>query len=289
VLLGRGIRGDRISFYCRQGIRLNDVKTAEAFAESWNNLPAGSVYTVDQFEDWMNPIEKKDVEGRDVLELGCGNGSILMHLPAWNPRKLVGVDLGSSVKSAQANLSSTGFSDFSIQQADLTEFSSAGFDLVYCIGVLHHLQDPQKGFHAVVRNTKVGAKFHCWVYAREGNGLIILFVDPIRKLASHLPWFITKFLIATPLAFIYFLYAHLIVSLRLSALPLYHYSRWITRRPFSFFRHVAFDQLVTPRTVYLDKKTIEGWLGSDARIRKDSTYVIFRNGNSWKFGGVRAS
>jgi hypothetical protein len=37
--------------------------------------------------------------------------------------------------------------------------------------------------------------------------------------------------------------------------------------------------------VYLDKITIETWL-RDPRIEPGSTYIIFRNGNSWKFGGT---
>ena len=72
------------------------------------------------------------------------------------------------------------------------------------------------------------------------------------------------------------------------ALPLYEYSLWIAQREFAFFRHVAFDQLVTPQTAYLDRPTIERWLRANPRIAPDSTYVIMRNGNSWKFGGTRA-
>ena len=38
----------------------------------------------------------------------------------------------------------------------------------------------------------------------------------------------------------------------LRALPLYDYSQWIAQREYAFFRHVAFDQLVTPQTAYID-------------------------------------
>jgi hypothetical protein len=68
-------------------------------------------------------------------------------------------------------------------------------------------------------------------------------------------------------------------------LPLYEYSLWIAQREFAFFRHVAFDQLVTPRTVYLDRRTLEAWLAENERIAPGSTYVTMRNANSWKFGG----
>lgn len=266
-----------------------DQNTADAFANSWNNLPQGSVYTHDQFEDWFLPIIKSDVKGKTVLELGCGNGSLLVHMTAWGPAYLEGVDLGGSVTAAQNNLNATGFHNFKITQADLSEFISEGYDLVYCIGVLHHLKNPKKGLDSVIANVKPGGRFHCWVYAKEGNALIIYLVEPIRKIASKLPWWITKYLLATPLVVPYYFYAKLINLLGkficLKWLPLYEYSLWIAKREFAFFRHVAFDQLVTPQTAYISKDTIQNWLDSYSNLDKESIYLLMRNGNSWKFGG----
>jgi len=263
-----------------------DQKTADAFASSWNNLPTGSVYTTDQFVDWFAPVSKEDVSGKSILELGCGNGSLMSHLPLWQPFLIEGVDLGDSVISCQKNMAITGFRNFKITQGDLTEFTGQGYDLVYCIGVLHHLKIPLKGFEAVLRNVKPGGRFHCWVYAREGNAVIIYIVDPIRKVVSKLPWWFTKYFVATPLVVPYYAYAKIIsLSKIFRKLPLYEYSCWIAKREFAFFRHVAFDQLVTPQTTYISKKTIEQWLNSYPEINPGSTYIIFRNGNSWKFGG----
>ena len=265
-----------------------DKKTADAFATSWNNLPSGSVYTFEEFEDWFYPLTEKEITEKRVLELGCGNASLLVHLLHWHPKHATGVDLGDSVVSAQKNLGQTNFNNHEIIKGDLTQFEAAEkFDIVYSIGVLHHLKKPKDGLDAVIKNTKNGGRFHCWVYAREGNGLIIYTVDPIRKVVSNLNWWFTKYLVATPLSFLYFLYAHFITKLKLSFLPLYAYSQWICKRDFLFFRHVAFDQLVTPQTVYIDKATIEGWLKSYDNVEQNSTYVIFRNENSWKFGGVK--
>jgi SAM-dependent methyltransferase len=267
-----------------------DQQTADAFASSWNNLPQGSVYTVEQFEEWFLPITKKDVESKTVLELGCGNGSLLTHMARWSPAFIEGVDLGESVLSCQKNMAQTGFKNYKISQSDLTQFTSLGYDLVYCIGVLHHLKTPKDGFISVLKNTKPGGRFHCWVYAREGNAVIIYIVDPIRKLVSRFPWWFTKYFVATPLVIPYFIYAKLISkSSVFKKFPLYDYSCWISKRGFSFFRHVAFDQLVTPQTTYISKQTIEEWLNSSPEINKSSTYIIFRNGNSWKFGGKKTS
>lgn len=267
-----------------------DQQTAAAFANSWNHLPSGSVYTREQFDDWLSPITAADVRGKRVLEMGCGNGSLLVHMADWSPAFLEGVDLGDSVKSAQDNMSRLPFRSWRITQADMTGFrSDQPFDLVYSIGVLHHLKDPKLGLDAVIANTRSGGRFHCWVYAEEGNGVVIHLVDPIRRIASRLPWWFTKYFMATPLVLPYYFYAKAVSRLgRLSwirKLPLYEYSCWISRRDFGFFRHVAFDQLVTPQTAYISRHTIEGWLASYDNIDRDSVYIVMRNGNSWKFGG----
>jgi hypothetical protein len=131
------------------------------------------------------------------------------------------------------------------------------------------------------------------VYAREGNEVVIHVVDPIRRVACKLPWWVTKYGVALPLALPYYAYANAVRAaadgpplLREVAgrLPLSRYSQWIARRPFPFFHHVAFDQLVTPRTVYLSRADVDGML-AHRDVDPASTYVVQRNGNSWKFGG----
>lgn len=266
-----------------------DQRTADAFSTSWNNLPLGSIYTKEQFNDWFEPISEADVNGKRVLELGCGNGSQLLHMADWSPGFLEGVDLGDSVKSAHENLSLTGFKNWKVTKADMSDFLGGGYDFVYSIGVLHHLKDPKKGFDSIVNNVKAGGRFHCWVYAEEGNSLIIFLIDPLRKLASKFPWWVTKYFLATPLVVPFYFYAKLLNCFRryffLKTLPLYEYSIWISRREFSFFRHVAFDQLVSPQTCYISRKTIESWVLANSRIDSGSVYIKMRNGNSWKFGG----
>lgn len=267
-----------------------DQETADAFSLSWNSLPFGSIYTREQFEDWVKPITQQEVKGKTVLELGCGNASLMLYMAEWQPSYLKGVDLGDSIDSAQKNLSVLPFKNWEVVKADLTTYTNNhGFDLVYCIGVLHHLKDPKRGLDAVIRNVKPGGRFHCWVYAREGNGVIIYFVEPLRKMVSRLPWWLIKYFIAIPLVFPYFLYAKTLNRFKrihwFKKLPLFEYGLWIAKREFAFFRHVAFDQLITPQTTYFDKTTINGWLQNYSQIDQTTTYIIMRNGNSWKFGG----
>jgi SAM-dependent methyltransferase len=270
-------------------VRSPDQITAKAFASSWMNLPRESVYTREQFEDWFEPLTQDDVRGREVLELGCGNGSLMLHLLHWDVLKLVGIELGDSTVAARESLKNSGFRNWTIERRDLVSYRSPGYDVVYSIGVLHHLHSPEDGFKAVVRNVKPGGRFHCWVYAREGNTAVIWLVEPLRHLTSKLPWWITKYLIATPLALFFFLYVKLLVGRLpenyLRWVPLYNYCKWILPREFAFYRHVVFDQLIAPRTSYIRRKTIENWFDIIDGIDPRSTYIVVRNGNSWKFGG----
>jgi len=272
----------------------DDRATAAAFASSWNNAREGSVYTREQFLDWIEPLVPADLQGASVLELGHGNGSLLVHAADCHPRRLVGVELGDTASVARSNLAGASTQPELIS-GDLCEVVLGGFDVVYCIGVLHHLTDPGAGFKGVLRNTRPGGRFHCWVYGHEGNEIIRLIVDPVRRTASRLPWWVTKYVLAAPLVTPYFLYAKTLkVALAImprsqrlwSKLPLYDYTRWIANRSFWFFHHVAFDQLVTPQTRYL-KETEVRQLLDDPLVDPGSVYVIRRNGNSWKFGGRR--
>ncbi|HEY5281887.1 MAG TPA: hypothetical protein VIM14_03765, partial [Polyangia bacterium] len=60
-----------------------DQATANAFAHSWNNLPRQPIYSPEQHADWLAPLCPKDFEGKAVLELGCGNGSLLFYGGNW--------------------------------------------------------------------------------------------------------------------------------------------------------------------------------------------------------------
>jgi SAM-dependent methyltransferase len=271
----------------------NDVETASAFAESWNRI--SSVYTRAQFLDWFAPLDPADFAGRDVLELGFGNGSLLVHFAQFRPARLAGVELGDTLEQARAVLQGVPVERLELHRGDLTQVDLGHFDLVYCIGVLHHLASPEGGFAAVLRHTRPGGAFHCWVYAREGNGVVVWLVDPIRRVASRLPWWLTRYALALPLVIPFFLYSKLLRAVSrlwpaserlIRALPLGSYSLWIAERELAFFRHVAFDQLVTPRTIYFSRDQVESWLGNP-EIEPGTTYLVFRNGNSWKLGGRR--
>jgi SAM-dependent methyltransferase len=268
-----------------------DQETADKFANSWNHVYNPSVYTREQVLDWISPWQPDDIKGQSVLELGSGSGALLHHLATMKPKLLQGVDLGSSVNTAQKLLGDSA----QLIRGDITQHQKlleqlGQQDRCYSIGVLHHLKQPRDGFESLLRLTKKGGHFHAWVYAHEGNALIRGLVDPLRKLVNHLPWWINKYAVAWPLSWPFLAYSKIccltqdLTGKHDLPLPLYRYMLWIGQRDFHFHHHVAFDQLVTPTTHYIHRSNLELWLNDD-RIIPNSRYIEFRNGNSWKFGG----
>ena len=104
---------------------LTDQRTADAFANSWNNLPAGSVYTRDQFTDWMSPLTAADVAGRQVLELGCGAGVASLCVGWRTKAVLTGLELQPAYADlARRNATQNGI-DFDVHEGDLAQMPSA--------------------------------------------------------------------------------------------------------------------------------------------------------------------
>jgi SAM-dependent methyltransferase len=270
-----------------------DRGTAEAFADYFRTLGPESVYTDEQFRDFFAPLNPDDFRGRDVIELGFGHGSFLQHFATRSPAHLRGVELGDGIEEARRRLGGVPASALDLQRGDLTCADLGEHDLAYCIGVLHHLTTPESGFESLLRHTRPGGCFHGWVYSREGNALVVYVVDPLRALTARLPWWATRYGAALAVAALGFVYARGIRALRrlgagrwLRRLPQSEYCLAIADRDFAFFHHLATDFLVARRTVYIDRARVERWL-RHPEVEPGSTYLVHRNGNSWKFGGRR--
>jgi SAM-dependent methyltransferase len=272
-----------------------DTQTAAAFATSWQNCYTESPYTREQYLDWIAPLTPRDLQGKSICELGCGHGGLLRYTAEYAGRegRVVGVDLGDSVKTAEESFREAGTPNASFAQADIHEFARQNegtFDVVYCIGVIHHMKSPQEGFRSVLRATRPGGQFHCWVYGYEGTGLVRYLVEPLRRVAWRLPWWVNKYGVALPLSVPFFMVSKAAYALRdfkpTDAFPMVDYFRHIGKREFDFHHHVAFDQLVTPQTTFIRREEIEGWLRAEGDGIED-TYILPRNGNSWKFGGKK--
>tara|TARA_Y100000310_G_C20688769_1_gene820844 strand:- start:1153 stop:2043 length:891 start_codon:yes stop_codon:yes gene_type:complete len=139
----------------------------EPFTLSWYNELAFKRY------DRYYPHLKTESEfeyhsGEDVLEVGCGIGTDLAEF-AKGGAVVTGVDLGEDqVKLSKLNFDLRGlpYKEFRVANVEALPFPDKSFDLVYCIGVIHHTPNTEKAVSEIHRVLKKDGKAIVLVYAR---------------------------------------------------------------------------------------------------------------------------
>ena len=108
------------------------------------------------------PLFKKmglTAEGRDVLEIGCGNGYGAALLATFSPRSYIGVDLMPE-QIALARKREIPGAEFMVRDvADLSCFPDASKDIVVIFGVLHHIPEWRTVIRECHRALRPGGKF----------------------------------------------------------------------------------------------------------------------------------
>ena len=100
----------------------------------------------------------------------------------------VAVDIDErSLESARRNLKP--FPGMRVMRASVYDLPFEDrFDFAFSIGVVHHLEYPQRALERMVRTVKPGGRVLIWVYGRENNRWLVSVLDPLRRvLFSRLP------------------------------------------------------------------------------------------------------
>jgi SAM-dependent methyltransferase/uncharacterized protein YbaR (Trm112 family) len=268
-----------------QNLTVQD-KIARNFGEAWQLYAKDRVnpYTQEQFLDWIAPLTPPDFKNRRVLDLGCGLAGFSEFAASYGPRHIVGLDISSALDSAIPLLQT--HENLSLIQGDLLNppFKEGSFDLIYSIGVLHHLEQPEAGFQSAASLLKPGGRLFFWVYGRENNALVVYGVDPLRKLLCHLPVPIVRYGLALPISLLLWPWLHTIYHPGLQRffdwLPYAAYFRWLRRYGFFYVWGMVTDQLIPPRTFYLKREQIEAWFQRASDMVLD--VITARNRISWR-------
>ncbi|MEI3648906.1 MAG: class I SAM-dependent methyltransferase [Dolichospermum lemmermannii FEM_B0920] len=130
--------------------------------------------------------QKQDIR---ILDAGCGSGVGTEYLVHLNPQaQVVGIDLSAgTLEVAKKRCQSSGadrveFHHLSIYDVDKIP---GEFDLINCVGVLHHLPDPIRGIEALAKKLAPGGLMHIFVYGELGRWEIQLMQKAIALLQGN--------------------------------------------------------------------------------------------------------
>jgi SAM-dependent methyltransferase len=260
-----------------------EQRTADAFGYEWTRYSELAERYRQQFLDWLRPVTADFFRDKVVLEGGCGKGRHSALAAEFGARDIVSLDLGEAVEAAFANTRQ--LENVHIVQADLNHPPvKRQFDYAFSIGVLHHLPDPERGFHALVSRLKPGGAMSAWVYGREGNGWIVHGITPMREhVTSHLPHALLDVLSAALTVPVWLstklLYGPTRGKLLGMNLPYGPYMSYIAPFPFREQRSIVFDHLVAPVAFYIRKEDFAGWF---QRAGLQEVSIEHHNANSWR-------
>jgi SAM-dependent methyltransferase len=257
--------------------------TGERFGYEWTRFGEIRPQYEAQFRGWISPVGPDAFTGRVVLDAGCGKGRHLRLVARYGAREVIGVDLGPAVEVARRN--TVDLDNVHVVQGDLTRLPlrSSSVEVIYSIGVLHHLDAPVAGFRALASLLEPAGLFIAWVYAREGNGWLLTFLEPLRRVTRRAPlgpvravaWVLTVPLWLA-LRTIYAA-AREWPALR-PCLPYASYLVDLVPFPFREVHSIVFDQLLAPVAHYMSRTEVERYFAATGLSLKS---LRWHHANSW--------
>jgi SAM-dependent methyltransferase len=249
----------------------------ERFGFEWNEFSEMRPEYELQFRRWIAHLRADDWRGKSFLDVGCGMGRNSFWPLQYGAASGVSIDVDQrSLNAARRTLSS--FSNSTVLEASAYDIPFADkFDIVFSIGVIHHLEHPERALQQMVRAARPGGQVLVWVYGRENNQWIVSFVDPLRKAVfSRLPIGILHHLSLYPTAALW-------CALRLG-FPRTEYSRLLRRFSFRHARSIVFDQLLPRVANYWPRERIEQMMSNAGLIEIRLSWV---NEISWSAIGTK--
>jgi SAM-dependent methyltransferase len=124
-----------------------------------------------------------------ILDAGCGTGVGTEYLVHLNPQaSVVGIDLSAgalSVAEERCRRSGANRAEFHHLSLYDAQQLDGEFELINCVGVLHHLPDPIRGIKSLAAKLAPGGLMHIFVYGELGRWEIQLMQKAIALLQGN--------------------------------------------------------------------------------------------------------
>ena len=133
-------------------------------------------------------IDKRivDIEAPNILIAGCGTGQQSIYVAsAFKNTKILAVDLSlSSLAYAKRKTNELDIDNIDYMQADILDLSilNRKFDIIYCSGVLHHMDEPMAGWRSLKNCLEEGGLMNIGLYSNLARQHIVKIRREFKKL-----------------------------------------------------------------------------------------------------------
>ena len=263
-------------------------QTIADFGDQWTRYTSNDGFYGSQelFADILNGlVDPAEFRGRRVLDIGSGTGRIVQMALAAGAGEVTAVEPSDAFDVLARNVATLP-ADMAAKVRALRcagDELPAGVtaDLALSIGVLHHIPDPAPVVARVREALAPGGRFFVWLYGREGNGLYLALVLPLRAVTRRLPH-------ALLTAVVWLMYAGLVAYrqlCRVAPLPLKNYLENVLFRMSPDKRRlVIYDQLNPAYAKYYTREEAVALL---ERQGFRNVRAAARRGYSWTVVGDR--
>lgn len=254
-----------------------DKVTSKSFSSEWEEL---------KLEDdvWGRPVEERmselkmlempleQLQGKDFLDVGCGNGLFARTVALKYKANVIGLDISTGPKHIKNRISADETIDFIQADARYAPFKEESFDIIWCAGSLHHTPNPRETFAKLVPLLKQGGRIFVWLYTMEGHrNFKFWFRNIVKEMVCRMPKLLQD--LAVYLIGIFTLIKHTIIVKVLR--KKLHVPYVATLR---HHRHMARDAFTVRYDWHLSKEEILQWHKENALKTIDVKYVSESDG-----------
>lgn len=249
--------------------------TRASFGFEWTRFGEMRPEWEQNFWGYFAPKTAEFFKDKSVLDAGCGMGRHLYY-SAKAGAEAIGVDFSRAVDAAAHNTRE--LPNCHVVQADLAQlpFRPGIFDLIYSLGVLHHLPSPEAVLKSLLGYLKAGGEARIFVYwggedAPRWKRAMIQTLAAFRKVTTRLPHAVLHGLcypISAGMWLTFVLPYQVLVKLPATRqvaeqLPMKQYAAY----PFGVLVNDQFDRFSAPLEKRYSRGQVERWL-TEAGLRE---------------------
>ncbi len=255
-----------------------DVKSGspERFGYSWGIFSEILPLYEAQFVRWTAALPEGAWREGEFLDVGCGMGrnSFWAMRAGAKAGRAIDVD-ARSLEGAVRNLRGL---DVRVEHESVYDIADRDrYDVVFSIGVVHHLEDPELAVRRMNDATKPGGRVLVWLYGHENNEWIVRWFNPLRRaLFSRLPLGVVYWLSWLPSGLLW-------VLLRLGWGRL-DYHDLLRQVSFRHLRAIVFDQMIPQIAHHYRREEVEALMRSAGL---EDVRIEWVNQMSWSASGQK--